>query len=218
MALKIAEEEYETQFFGFAPSEFHETVQANIARVLGHNQTNFEIHPSRISPSWQKGIYCGLSIIRQKSKEVFVTIFFIYVFQKHILGVIMKLPDSFLLPSDADHETKATQQDINILNTEIEGLRMQLKNEKFMQGKLKAELKEIDKVTAEQENMSSGTVGSDAMIEIDDAKEKLVFLGSNVRKLVWAVKKVEQVTEKIQQSDQICQPQLSDILFEKSFK
>jgi len=56
------------------------------------------------------------------------------------------------------------------------------------------------------------------MIEIDDAKEKLVFMGSKVRELVWAVKKVEGVTEKIHESDQIGLPQYSDIHFENSFK
>merc|ERR1739838_721815 len=119
MALKIAEEEYETQFFGFAPSEFYETVRDVIIGNLADGLENMEGQMKQVFPELSEEITHGTAMLRQQTDDTFNKT--MQKLEKHILGVILKLPEHFLLPCDAEQETKATQQDINILNTEIEG-------------------------------------------------------------------------------------------------
>ncbi|ROT81659.1 protein MIS12 homolog [Penaeus vannamei] len=179
MASVIPDEQYETQFFGFSPSSFLDGVKGLVLDRLSEATEQLEGHLSQIPEEIisKEEVSRGIGLLRQQTDSNYTKT--MQKLEAHILENVMKIPAHVLLPSDVEQQSQASASDITLLHTEMEKLRTQLKNEKLMQAKLKDELQDIEQVLEEQQKMKTEVFNESWMTQLEEAKEKLLFVHEN---------------------------------------
>ncbi|XP_063610846.1 protein MIS12 homolog [Penaeus indicus] len=179
MASVIPDEQYETQFFGFSPSSFLDGVKGLILDRLSEATEQLEGHLTQIPEEIisKEEVSKGIGLLHQQTDSNYTKT--MQKLEAHILGNVMKIPSHVLLPSDIEQQSQVSASDITLLYTEMEKLRTQLKNEKLMQAKLKDELQDIEQVLEEQQKMKAEVFNEGWMTQLEEAKEKLLFVQGN---------------------------------------
>ncbi|XP_047476793.1 protein MIS12 homolog [Penaeus chinensis] len=179
MASVIPDEQYETQFFGFSPSSFLDGVKGLILDRLSEATEQLEGHLTQIPEEIisKEEVSRGIDLLRQQTDSNYTKT--MQKLEAHILGNVMKIPSHVLLPSDIEQQSQVSASDITLLYTEMEKLRTQLKNEKLMQAKLEDELQDIEQVLEEQQKMKTEVFNEGWMTQLEEAKEKLLFVQGN---------------------------------------
>lgn len=179
MACLIPDEQYETQFFGFSPSSFLDGVKGLILDRLSEATEQLEGHLAQIPEEIisKEEVSRGIGLLRQQTDSNYTKT--MQKLEAHILGNVMKIPSHVLLPSDVEQQSQVSAADITLLHAEMEKLRIQLKNEKLMQAKLKDELQDIEQVLEEQQKMKTEVFNEGWMAQLEEAKEKLLFVQGN---------------------------------------
>lgn len=212
---EVPDEQYETQFFGFSPSIFVAGVKELIFDRLFETMNQLENHlsqvPQDILPPDE--MEQGIRMLREQTDKNFAKTF--QKFESHVLQNVMKVPSHVLLPTDVEQTTQSSAIELNVLNTDIETLQVQLKNEKYMQARIKEELQDIDSVLKEQQKVLNGTLSDSQMSTIEEAKEKLFFIQGNAAETQEASAQLFDVSKHLNVEGILTPPQ---ILATKIFK
>ncbi|KAG7169025.1 protein MIS12 homolog [Homarus americanus] len=188
-------EQYEAQFFEFSPSSFLEGVKGIILDRLCEAVDHLESHLSKVQGEGlpHEEVQQGINLLRQQTDTNFTKTF--QKFESHILESIMNVPPHILLPTDMEQATQPSTSEIIKVNTEIEKLHMELKNEKYLHAKLEEELQDIDLVLGEQQKVLNDTLSESRMANFEEAKEKLVLIQGIESETHSAGARVQEVTK-----------------------
>ncbi|XP_069945162.1 protein MIS12 homolog isoform X2 [Cherax quadricarinatus] len=135
----------------------------------------------------------GVNILRQHTDNTFTKTF--QKFESHVLESVMKVPPHIILPTDIEQATPSSVSNINNIKADIEKLKVQLKNEKYMQAKFNEELQDISLVLKQQQKVLSDTLNGPRISNIEEAKEKLIFIKNAEPEIQITAEKVERVKE-----------------------
>ncbi|KAK3857807.1 hypothetical protein Pcinc_035964 [Petrolisthes cinctipes] len=190
---ELPNEEYEAQFLGFTPSMFLDGVERIIADRLSEALDQLEQHMSKVPVAVlpPNESHNGINTLRMEVDKHFTKT--IQKFKVNARKTLM-VPPPILHPADKEQANPASAVDITILETEIEKLQLQLKNEKFMQAKYKEELQEAEVVLHEQKEVLEGILAPHVVTNMEVAREKLLFIQTNQNEVEAAIERVKLAT------------------------
>ncbi|ELT98944.1 hypothetical protein CAPTEDRAFT_218074 [Capitella teleta] len=194
MTSSLADQEYITQFLGFAPQAFVDTMY-NIA----FDCTWQSVHKAqKMLISQMPGVMTEEEL-QSASEGIMETVHKgidkgFDIFETHLMTNLLPVPQNVTLAEDRIQEDKQyTQSDMDNLDCEIAQIKEKIHAALYMKAALKQEIKDYDTVQAEYDKFQVLLKSSDAIRKdsgVADAKESLGFIAENVAKCSVSLKKI----------------------------
>ncbi|KAL7639082.1 UNVERIFIED_CONTAM: hypothetical protein RMT77_010616 [Armadillidium vulgare] len=180
----IPVEEYEAQYFGFAPSDLCEAVKDIVYEKfeLAINELEKKMKKIPNDVMTEKELTDGISSLRTMCNENNEAI--LSRLKEYMLQNIFKIPSNLLLPEDDVHVTPSTSEEVDSLKKEIEEIKLQLKSERYLEAVLTDELKDIDIVLQAHNDLLETMFSDSNVVQLEAEKRKLKVLSENVKPLL----------------------------------
>ncbi|XP_064078172.1 protein MIS12 homolog [Macrobrachium nipponense] len=193
------EDHYETQLFEFSPKAFFDEVKGIILERLCEGIDLLEEQLKKVPESIlsREELDQGITRLRQQTDSNFNKT--IHKLEGLAIDTLLKIPPHILLPSDVEQATQVSIADVALLQTEIDNLHTQLKNEKYMQARYQEELQEISKVLEQQQKLRNSVLSCPQIKCAEDLKQNLLFIQANEGDIKLANDKAKEVFSSISQ-------------------
>ncbi|XP_050706157.1 uncharacterized protein LOC126991432 [Eriocheir sinensis] len=109
----------------------------------------------------------------------------------------LRVPPHVLHPADVEQANPVTAEEVEVLKLELEGLRQELLNERYMKARCETQLKHLRRASEEQQKVLEGPLSPAVMHKLEDTKERLCLIRDNQDDLLKALEEVREVTKSL---------------------
>ncbi|XP_050691105.1 uncharacterized protein LOC126982875 [Eriocheir sinensis] len=196
MSAQVPDEEYEAQVLGFSPSVFIEAVEEAMAQRLKEALDQVEEQFSQLDPEVlpEEERREGMAKLRAETDKNFAKVM---QKTKTRLHDTLRVPPHVLHPADVEQANPVTAEEVEVLKLELEGLRQELLNERYMKARCETQLKHLRRASEEQQKVLEGPLSPAVMHKLEDTKERLCLIRDNQDDLLKALEEVREVTKSL---------------------